>query len=225
MNCAVHAEAEAAGFCRNCGRALCAQCVRSVQGMLYCEDCLARTVAQPPPAAAGTGSPIIAALLGFIPGLGAVYNGEYTKAIVQVAVFAGLIMACSMTGADAYQVFFGLAIACFYLYMPIDSYRVAKAAHLAVQSAAYSVPVGAPMPGASAAVAPAAPQAPPGQPARGNWWIGPAVLVLLGVLFLLGNFGLLEGDWAKVFFPVLLILLGAWLIWRRLGGRSTGATP
>jgi B-box zinc finger len=221
MNCAVHPEAEATGYCRNCGRALCAQCMRNVHGMLYCEDCLARTVTQPPPAVAGTGSKVIATLLGFIPGLGAVYNGEYTKAIVHVAVFAGLATMVSTFHSDPYQIFFGLAFASFYLYMPIDAYRVAKARRLA----AYPVPVGAPAQGAPAVAGPIAPQAPPAQPARSNWWIGPAVLVLLGVFFLLGNFGLLEGDWPKIVVPILLILLGGWLIWRRLGRPRTGVTP
>jgi LiaI-LiaF-like transmembrane region len=220
MNCAVHPQAEAAGYCRNCGRALCAQCARNVHGMLYCEDCLAHTVTQPA-GAPGAGSPIIATLLGFIPGMGAVYNGEYTKAIVQVAVFAGLIMGVNATSSASYQVFFGLAIACFYLYMPIDSYRVAKAGQVAFQA----VPLAAPQPGAPAVVAPIVPEAPAAQPARGASWIGPVVLVVLGVFFLLGNFGLLEGDWAKVFVPVLLILLGAWLIWRRVSRPGTGATP
>jgi hypothetical protein len=51
------------------------------------------------------------------------------------------------------------------------------------------------------------------------WWrrdyFWPAVLVVIGVYFLLNNLGLL--DWLRfdVVWPVLLILLGAWLIIRR----------
>ncbi len=32
MNCAVHMEVEAAGYCQNCGKALCAPCKREVRG-------------------------------------------------------------------------------------------------------------------------------------------------------------------------------------------------
>ena len=41
MKCAVHSEVDATGYCRNCGKALCAECERNVRGALYCEDCLA----------------------------------------------------------------------------------------------------------------------------------------------------------------------------------------
>jgi hypothetical protein len=38
MTCAVHADREATGYCRNCGKALCPECTREVRGALYCED-------------------------------------------------------------------------------------------------------------------------------------------------------------------------------------------
>ena len=44
MNCAVHSNVEATGFCRNCGKALCPECTRDVGGALYCEPCLLRRV-------------------------------------------------------------------------------------------------------------------------------------------------------------------------------------
>ena len=85
MNCAVHTEVEATGFCRNCGKPLCVQCTRDVRGILYCEGCLADLLTRPQSATRGP-SPALAAFLGFIPGLGAVYNGEYLKALVHVVV-------------------------------------------------------------------------------------------------------------------------------------------
>jgi B-box zinc finger len=238
MNCAVHPEAPATGYCRNCGKALCAQCAHSVHGMLYCEDCLARVVTTPPaPTASAVGSPALATLLGFIPGLGAVYNGEYTKAIVQVAIFAGLITAVNSSAFEGYQAFLGLAIACFYLYMPIDSYRVAKARQVGAQPlpiAASAQPPPAPAPAPAPASAPAMAPAPtqaglhavaglPAAPGKPNWWVGPVILVVLGVLFLLGNFGLLEGDWLRIVGPLALIALGGWLLWCRLGRRRGAA--
>ena len=45
MNCAVHTDREATGYCRNCGKALCPECTREVRGALYCEDCLADLLA------------------------------------------------------------------------------------------------------------------------------------------------------------------------------------
>ena len=56
MKCAVHPEADATGFCRNCGKAMCSVCARPVREVLYCENCLAQgmgvpTVTPPPTAA------------------------------------------------------------------------------------------------------------------------------------------------------------------------------
>src|ERR1700727_778513 len=101
MNCAVHQEADATGFCRNCGKAMCAVCVRPVKDVLYCEDCLASgmgftsapttspagsplasgttTGTVPPPARNLQPSPGLAFFLGWVPGLGAFYNEQYGK--------------------------------------------------------------------------------------------------------------------------------------------------
>ena len=68
MNCAVHTEVPAKGFCRNCGKALCEACARDVKGMLYCEDCLAANVTVAAAKPAGEGNPATAALLGILPG-------------------------------------------------------------------------------------------------------------------------------------------------------------
>ena len=96
MNCATHPDREATGYCRTCGRPLCADCTRNVHGALYCESCLAAMlsgvpVGAPSAAPAGTPNPGVAAALGMIPGLGAIYNGEYVKGLIHIAVFAGII--------------------------------------------------------------------------------------------------------------------------------------
>ncbi len=64
----------------------------------------------------------MAAILGFIPGVGAMYNGEFAKGFVHVVIFATLIwMADNVSGL------FGLAIAAFVIYMPIEAYKTARA--------------------------------------------------------------------------------------------------
>ena len=64
--------------------------------------------------------PFGAALCALIPGIGAVYNREYTKAVVHFAVFAGLVIISESVGV------FGLAAFSFYVFTIIDAYRSAE---------------------------------------------------------------------------------------------------
>ena len=196
MKCAVHAEVEATGFCRNCGKALCPQCTREVKGALYCEECLAATVGAHPPAASGS-NPGLAFVLGLIPGLGAVYNGEYAKALVHLAVWGGLFaLGLSGTLGDTATVLAWVAFGIFPLYMAIDAYRIAKAQQMG------QVPPSPFVAGAS------------GRP------VGAVILIVLGVLFLMGNFGLLDAEWFSRGWPVILIVIGVALLWKRLQAKG-----
>ncbi len=188
MKCAVHAEVDAKGYCRNCGKALCDQCTRDVRGILYCEECLATLVTRPQPAAGGP-SPAVATMLGFIPGLGAVYNGEYTKALVHFCIFAGLV---TLASSDGPQPLTGLSIAALIVYMAVDAGRVARARAQGQASPATA----------------AGTKHPP---------VGAYVLIALGVLMLLHRFRPLPLERIFVdFWPVVLIALGVGMLWKRL---------
>jgi hypothetical protein len=200
MKCAVHTDVDATGFCRNCGKALCPECQRQVRGALYCEDCLARSVnGQLPaqPGVRGTANPGAALALGFIPGLGAVYNGEYVKALIHVIIFGGLIAAQThhdMPGG--YHAFLAIALGAFYFYMPVEAYRTARARETGE---------------------PAPPDLIEGENKKP---IGAIILITLGLFFLLENFGLLDRDWLDKAWPLALIGLGAWLLSDRLKNHS-----
>jgi hypothetical protein len=192
MKCATHVDVDASGFCRNCGKPLCHECARDVRGALYCEDCLAGALAG---TAVGTAPPLrantaAAAALGLIPGLGAVYNGDYTRALIHVAIWAGL-MAVGLTEAfgnltPLAWISFGM----FPIYTSLDSYRAAQGRQVAAPGVE-GVP------------------APPTRP------VGAFVLIGLGVLALLGNLGLINGDWVNRGWPVILIAIGIWLYVKR----------
>ena len=194
MKCAVHTEVDATGYCRNCGKPLCPACTRDVRGALYCETCLAGLLSAPPaPAGLGAGPhPGAALALGFIPGLGAVYNGEYVKALIHVLVFAGLIAAESSNIPDAYHAFLGLAIGCFYFYMPIEAFRTAKARE-------------------SGQLEPALPGM-----LDGRRPVGAIILIALGAFLLLANFGLFQWEWLGKAWPAGLIVLGVWILVERM---------
>jgi hypothetical protein len=138
MNCANHPDRERAAFCQNCGKPLCTECIRNVGTSVFCEPCLTARVAaappagyapgpatyptMPPPVIPGEPNPGIAALLGFIPGVGAMYNGQYAKGIVHLMVFALLVsLANDVNGI------FGLFIAGWEAYMVIEAHHTARA--------------------------------------------------------------------------------------------------
>jgi TM2 domain-containing membrane protein YozV len=132
MNCVNHPETPVASYCQNCGKALCNECTRPVGGIIYCEQCLAARVgvpgAQPgspfppgvPVSPAGA-NPALATILGVIPGVGAMYNGQFVKAMIHVLVFVILIAI-----TDQHD-FFGFFIAAWVLYQIFDANQTAKA--------------------------------------------------------------------------------------------------
>jgi hypothetical protein len=195
MNCAVHTEVPATGYCRQCGKALCPECTRDVGGALYCSNCLAGVVSAAPTALSGAASkthPGAALALGFIPGLGAVYNGEYIKALVHVAIFGGIIALLNTDLPGGYDAFLAIALGCFYFYMPIEAYRTARARQL-----------GEPQPADLVY-------------GQGRRPIGAIVLIVLGALFLLANFGLLRTEWLAKGWPIGLIAIGVWILVDRM---------
>ena len=113
MNCANHPSTPNVAFCRTCGKALCASCTRDVQGVIYCETCLAerlhgvqppQTVYQqvmeqgaglkvPPVAFPGPGpNAALAGILSIFPGVGTVYCGQYVKGFAYMGIFVFLIL-------------------------------------------------------------------------------------------------------------------------------------
>ena len=193
MKCAVHPELDAVGYCRNCGKALCPGCSREVRGMIYCESCLADMVTQPRVVHQGGGNTAMATFLGFIPGLGAVYNGEYMKAIVHVLIFASFIGIFNGDHPDSIMAVSGVLFAAFIFYMAIDANRVAKARLAGTQPTDI---LG-------------------GTSSGKNIW--PFILIAVGVLYLMKNFGVINLDrLIDVWWPMLLIAAGAGIAWRRM---------
>jgi hypothetical protein len=217
MNCAVHSDVDAVGYCRNCGKAMCSTCVRPVRDVLYCEDCLASIMgipgaapaavpgaAVPPPAALPparvpsrpSGSPGVAFVLGLFPGLGAVYNGEYNKALIHIVVFIAMIFGLNSDIGDAAQTVLGLLLAGFILYMAFDAMRVVKARNLG------ETPVD------------------PLESWSKNRPVGPIILIVLGVLFLLNNFNWFPFWRIGRLWPLVLIGVGVLMFRNRLERRS-----
>jgi hypothetical protein len=125
MDCVNHSGVSATAFCQNCGKALCATCVRTATGgQILCEPCWTswQTLQQPFVATHAQGpNPAAAAVLGLIPGVGAMYNGQFFKGLIHVVIFAVLV---SIT---EYHGIFGLFIAAWILYQSFEAFHTARA--------------------------------------------------------------------------------------------------
>ena len=125
MDCVNHSGVTATSFCQNCGKALCGPCIRTAAGgQILCEPCMnAWQAYQQPfiPAVPGSPNPSAAAVLGLIPGVGAMYNGQFFKGLIHVVIFAVLV---SIT---EYHGIFGIFIGAWVLYQSFEAYHTARA--------------------------------------------------------------------------------------------------
>jgi hypothetical protein len=241
MNCANHSDTAAVAFCRTCGKPLCNQCTRDVRGVIYCEACLAARMEGTVPAAGfvppqtpsqtgyqqfmdqGLGlkvqpgpasgpNPAVAGILaGFFPiGVGAVYTGQYAKGLAHLVIMVLMILGLSSDLPTLVIVGLAISTGFFYIYQIIDAVRSAKAIQMGEP---------APDPFGLAQTFGA------GEKFEGTKVpAGAAVLIGLGVLFLLHTAGLFEFGLDR-FWPLILIFLGVWLFakqWGLIGGTRVG---
>ena len=221
MNCANHPDIEKVAFCRTCGKPLCANCTRSVHGVIYCESCLAArlegvqpNVAAPvagfvasgpiatPVAGRGPNPALAGVLAGFFPfGVGAVYSGQYAKGLAHLVIFTLLVVGAS-SGSEAMGTICGLGIAGFYFYQIIDSVRSARALQMG-QAPPDPFGLGTTFSGGERMDVSKAP-------------VGALILIGLGVIFLLHTLDIWDFSGRRIL-PLVLIGIGGWLLVRRLG--------
>jgi TM2 domain-containing membrane protein YozV len=246
MDCVNHSDINATAYCQSCGKPLCAGCVRNAAGgQILCEPCLTAWQSYqqpfiPPPVLSGP-NPSAAAVLGLIPGVGAMYNGQFLKGFLHVAVFAVLV---SMTN---YYGVFGLFIAAWIFYQCFDAYQTARALRdglpppdpLGLNELSNLLTPGKrpgmngqPVAGQATPVPPTegyqppppfqAPFPPPPICCTSRAPVGAIVLIALGVLFLLGQLDVFRDRLFGLTWPLLLIALGVWLIVRRIEDTKGG---
>ena len=142
---------ERVAFCQQCGKGLTSATIRRAGSAVYCEPCLVARlegqgaagagstaagwapVSGAGPVASAAGQPVgvpaanepspgLAAFLGLIPGVGAMYNGQYAKGVAHLVIFAVLSSLSNNTNG-----IFGLLVAGWIFYQVFDAYHTAKA--------------------------------------------------------------------------------------------------
>ena len=232
MNCQNHPEVPATAYCRNCGKPVCEQCRRDAFGTVYCEEhAPAARAAEPPPgfsapppppfaapppfagpvptaAPPATGyvyadvSPGLALFLGMIPGVGAIYNGQYAKGMVHAIIWGVLMSIADSRAAHGLEPVFVMTVVAWMAYMAFEAYHTARKRRMGEAVDEYSSLVN--LSGRSDQIPLAA-----------------VVLIILGILLLLHTLDLLDFDRVVRFWPVLLIAAGVYLLYGRFSGRDT----
>jgi hypothetical protein len=222
-NCPVHPEAPAVAYCRACGKPLCQACQNFAQGTVFCSEHVPAPRAtaaggatdspytspnpatnQPPTAMQpGAISPGLAFLLGLIPGVGAIYNGQYAKGLVHLIIFGLLVSISSAGSAGELQPLFGMMIPGWIAYMAFEAYHTARRRLAGEAVDEFS------------SVFPLRGQVPTRVP------VGPVVLIGLGILFLLNNLDILHFYVLVKYWPVVLIALGGYMLYLRFTESET----
>jgi hypothetical protein len=222
MNCYLHPDTPATAFCRDCGRALCAACQTLSDGTIFCQEHAPMSntytaTAPPNPASPAANpyrqqvapvnnSPGFAFVLGLIPGVGAIYNGQYLKGLVHAVIFGLLISLVSATESSSGQPMLVMMAIGFFAYMAFEAYHTASRRH-----------AGLPVEEWSSLIAP--------NRYMSRAPIGPVLLIVLGVLFLLDTLRVIEFRELARFWPVLLIIAGVVMLYNRISAGGKVVQP
>ena len=210
------------GFCRQCGVALTAQTRRTWQGIPHCCNCLekpagsvaaghasaprpAAAAALPPGAASRPSAPpaapdaapsaLLAFILGCIPGLGAVYNGQYVKGLIHILMFGSLLTVIVEGQVKELYGLFVPLLAFLVLYQPFEAMRTARALRRGEEVNEFSGIIDLMFGGA------------PSIAGSVSW-------IAFGVVFFLHALGIWELTDVLPFWPLLLMALGVWRLFR-----------
>lgn len=217
MNCSIHPDRPAVAFCRECGVPMCEECRRPALGSIYCETHLPAAVppagappdvppspvsspytapASPSAFACHDSHPALAFILGFIPGVGAIYNGQYAKGLIHVVVF-GILVSLVHGPVGPLRPLIGMTIAGWVFYMAFEAYHTARKRRYGVAVEEFSSLIDV-------------------RPAHGRFPAGAILLIALGFILLLDTTGIIPMYEMERYWPVGLIVFGVYLLFARL---------
>jgi hypothetical protein len=135
-------------------------------------------------------SPALAGFLSMLPGLGQAYVGYYVSGFINIAVIGALVSLLESKQVRGAEPFLGMFLAFFWVFNIIDAVRKAKLYNLsAVGETELSVPTDSPL-------------------------LGGIALVVIGLILTLTVTFDLDMYWLEDVWPLFLLGLGLYLLWR-----------
>jgi hypothetical protein len=207
---------------------MCQECQRPALGSLYCDAHAPAATLDPSPvpatipvpyssdpytapaAAPHSASappdesvhPVLALLLGLIPGVGAIYNGQYAKGLVHAVVFGLLVSTVANPHNGGMAALVGIMIGAWVFYMAFEAYHTARKRRYGVAVEEFSSLIDV------------------RSTQGGRFPAGAVVLIALGVILLLDTTGIIAMDEMERYWPVGLIVFGVYLLFVRMNAAS-----
>jgi hypothetical protein len=146
-------------------------------------------------------SPGLAFFLGCIPGVGAIYNGQYAKGLLHAIIWGVLMSIANSNASHGLEPLFGIMIGAFWFYMAFEAYHTARKRRLGEPVDEYSSLLNL----------------------RGkhNVPVFAIALILIGIVLLLHTLNLLDFEYVARYWPVLLIAAGVYMLAGRFTGKET----
>ena len=226
MNCQNHPDVAAIAYCRTCGKPVCGECRREASGTVYCAEHAPAAApppyttapppyTAPPPPTAPPYAPLVAPspfvrsdihpglafALGWIPGVGAIYNGQYAKGLIHAVIWGVLMSIANSNAVHDMLPIFVMSVIAWWAYMVFEAYRTAQKLQRGEPVDEYSSVLQL-------------------RGGHGRFPMAAVALIVLGVLLLLHTLDLVDFERIVPYWPVLLIVAGAYMLWSRFAGQE-----
>ncbi len=140
--------------------------------------------------------PALAFILGFIPGVGAICNGQYAKGLIHAVVFGLLITIANNSHSGSVAAFAGIMIAVWVFYNAFEAFHTARRRQMGVAveefSSLFEVQTNSKFP------------------------MGAILLIGAGTVLLLDSTDVISLERFVRFWPALLIAVGVYMLYARL---------
>jgi len=141
--------------------------------------------------------PGLALFLGFIPGVGAIYNGQYAKGLIHAVIFGLLVSLADSVHTHPFEPLIGILIAIWVFYMAFEAYHTANKHRQGLPVEEFSSLIDV-------------------RGGQGRFPAGAILLIGLGFILLLDTTDIISMDQIARYWPVGLILFGLYLLYARL---------